>query len=530
MTKGRWLSLAAVLAAVAVLFGVRAWAVNQNPLPGSVWTWLGPTFGADWVALPSTSSALTYGALCDGVTDDAPPINRGTADIAAGGGGTLFLPPGKTCAVGSTILVPNRVKITGAGHSSSVIAAKVANMEVVRITGNKAGFEGLQINCSVPGGTNSSGNCVSVSGPSEIMIRDFSLYNPYTGISMGASVLVNIEDGYIYGPTPGTGRCLLVKGGNNQVLTNVFCGGRGAAPAEQPQFGLEIQDTQGIWLNNVQVLYGGSAFYVNPGDGQRVTWVFDTQSAYDTSSGNGIAIVPTGTGTVLGYYCMGCWTSTMGLSGVVVEGSGSTETINDIHFIGHRSFGNQHAGISIDGGSNIVVQNSSVCGNSAAGDGLYDGISVGVSAKVMIQGNTIGDCAGFPGGRQHLGINTTGGTHLSILGNRLSGNQASGFVGIPSTDIAVIKDNLGYDDQLAAIPTATTIALPNTPIISMSGTTNVQNMTGGWQGRQIVIIPETGGWSFVPGGTPGASMITTTPTVTNVPILATFIGMTWFLK
>jgi hypothetical protein len=527
-----WLLGAVILGMVAGSALVLAQqGATVNPLPGSVWTYLGATFGADWVApaTPATgglTTAISFGAKCDGVTNDAPALNSGTAAIAAAGGGVLFMPAGKTCAVAASVTVPSNVKLMGAGFNSA-IKALTANMTVISITGSYSGLESLQILCST-GVASTSGNCVNIAAVQrEILLRDFRIYEPYTGIATTSSVLVTIKDGYIYDPTPTTGRCMLINGGNNQVISNVFC--QGKSQAEQPQFGFEIQATQGIWLNNVQALWAGNAMYLDPGDGQVITWVFDTQSAYDTGSGNGIAIVPSGTGSVRGYYCMGCWTSTMQISGVVVAGGGST-AVDDVHFVGHRSFNNQQHGFTVAAVQNLVIQDSSICGNSGSSSGTYDGIKMVDTTHVMIQGNTIGNCAGFGGGSQHAGVNVDGVTtdQLSVIANRLSGNVVPGSISnFDWGKIAVIRDNMGWDDQLPAVATATSITLPLNPTLSLTGTTNVQNITGGWQGRQVWILP-TGVFQFVGGGTSGLGIGNPFTTQANVPVLATFVGTAWW--
>jgi hypothetical protein len=49
-----WAALLVLLVVLSSLGVYRlGWAVNANPAVGSVWTWLGPTYGADWMAGPT---------------------------------------------------------------------------------------------------------------------------------------------------------------------------------------------------------------------------------------------------------------------------------------------------------------------------------------------------------------------------------------------------------------------------------------------------------------------------------------------
>jgi hypothetical protein len=56
----RWAWLYAAAVALCTMGGI-AWAVNQNPIPGSVWTWLGPTYGADRASYPPGSLGFAQG-------------------------------------------------------------------------------------------------------------------------------------------------------------------------------------------------------------------------------------------------------------------------------------------------------------------------------------------------------------------------------------------------------------------------------------------------------------------------------------
>jgi hypothetical protein len=67
-----------------------------NPTPGSVWTYLGPTFGADW-APPSTANLITppaYGAKGDGTTDDTAGV-QACLNAASDGGTCLITNKGR---------------------------------------------------------------------------------------------------------------------------------------------------------------------------------------------------------------------------------------------------------------------------------------------------------------------------------------------------------------------------------------------------------------------------------------------------
>jgi len=79
-----------------------------------------------------------YGALCDGVTDDSPALQKALAALPASGG-VVYVPPspsGTRCTFSSGLTLPDGAKILGAGKWATVL----------RYTGPGAAFS--------PGGTN----------------------------------------------------------------------------------------------------------------------------------------------------------------------------------------------------------------------------------------------------------------------------------------------------------------------------------------------------------------------------------------
>lgn len=91
---------------------------------------LGPqriTVGPAWYNVKSDQ----YGAVGDGVTNDAPAINAAISAAAAAGGGIVFLPPG-TYLVSSTISISgDQVELWGAGWNTVIKAASGLNADVI---------------------------------------------------------------------------------------------------------------------------------------------------------------------------------------------------------------------------------------------------------------------------------------------------------------------------------------------------------------------------------------------------------------
>lgn len=85
-------------------------------------------------------SVLDFGAVCDGVTDDATAVNAAITAVAALGGGDVFFPAGTTL-VGATIGVADNVHLRGAGQKATTIKLKASSN--VNIIEQKAGSTGL---------------------------------------------------------------------------------------------------------------------------------------------------------------------------------------------------------------------------------------------------------------------------------------------------------------------------------------------------------------------------------------------------
>lgn len=87
----------------------------------------------------SSINAIDYGATGDGVTDDAAAIQAAMDASSDAGGGYVILPPG-TYLIGSTLHIPDYVKLSGAGTYSTIIKLKAnANVNLIEKRDNGAG-------------------------------------------------------------------------------------------------------------------------------------------------------------------------------------------------------------------------------------------------------------------------------------------------------------------------------------------------------------------------------------------------------
>lgn len=67
-------------------------AANVNPAPGSLYTYLGPSLGADWVTPSNQFNVLSFGATGDGFDDDSLAFSKAGQACGLAGGGQVTVP------------------------------------------------------------------------------------------------------------------------------------------------------------------------------------------------------------------------------------------------------------------------------------------------------------------------------------------------------------------------------------------------------------------------------------------------------
>ena len=70
----------------------------------------------------------TYGAVGDGVTDDASSVQAAIDAAFAAGGGMVYIPLGFNCLVDTALVMKERVQIVGSGHASQITVENGNNM------------------------------------------------------------------------------------------------------------------------------------------------------------------------------------------------------------------------------------------------------------------------------------------------------------------------------------------------------------------------------------------------------------------
>ena len=242
--------------------------------------------------------------------------------------------------------------------------------------------------------------------------------------------------------------------------------------------------------------------------------------------GNGMVIDSTGATAITG----GTYITNIGTCGGSSPTLPCTATVNNSQSVSSEAMfaGVNAQYVSVTG--NVFTNNAQWSSSSFTGGVTAD---CGEPDSITISGNTSGN----------VGTNTTQlyGVALSsncsiawtvhprnvtVVGNTLGSNATAALLDASTESTQVIGYNGGVTDAIPSASSATTLALPVNPVISLTGTTTVTGISGpSWVGRQVTMIP-TGVVAF----TATNNIANAVTTSANVPITATYDGTSWYLK
>ncbi|MDI1282978.1 MAG: hypothetical protein PSV46_01155 [Reyranella sp.] len=463
-------------------------------------------------------SVTTYGALCNGVFDDAKAFTTANAVAVALGGATIDVPPG--CSLGSTVKVSAKVVFNGTGQSLPSVKALSANLTLFNLGGAGAAVTNLMIDQSAF--TNASGCAINIGGGEFGYVNQVTILGSFEGVCSSGTA-VTIQNTIVLNPTTTTGTCFVINVSFNTYLLNNLC--RGTSSTLQPYAAVKIVGAGGGHvLYNMQGIWSGNGLVVNA-NGVTIEWIFSVNTVMDTGTGTGLLLTANGAGVLKGFQSTGDWASSFDQNGIsVTQGTG---TIDQVSFTGLRAFANKQNGVAFNSGTNLSVNASSICGNSTAPTNTHNGILADAGATgVKITDSTIGTCALVGGGTptQAWGVLSLS-PSIQIQGNTLNGNVGGPVSLAAAPTTAIIKDNIGIDNVVPTIASATTITLPVNPTVVLSGVASVQTINGFWPGRQVLIVPQSTA-NYITGGN---ISVANTPTP-GQPSIAVYFGSSWSVR
>ena len=245
----------------------------------------------------------------------------------------------------------------------------------------------------------------------------------YNGILMTGNV-ARIRHGRFQDGAPGAIRIRAEGGDNSQLIDDVLMG------AQQPQVsfaGIRVRNSAALIISNTSVIQQGTGLLIDPysstlggaTDAGMVASLWVHHCFFDNSSGSGIAINATGSGSVVRSRFDSVWAGSSGSDGVRIVNNGSG-TVSGIHFTSPHFLLNAGSGITTGG----TVSDVSITGGEIGANSFGAYFNPGLTS-VRITDSRIGNGAGV-GGNSGAGVVISSGVDYVILSNNdLRGNGSA---------------------------------------------------------------------------------------------------------
>jgi hypothetical protein len=228
----------------------------------------------------------------------------------------------------------------------------------------------------------------------------------------------------------------------------------GTSASSQANCGVHVESAGDITLDHVSAIWCANSLEVVPGNGLVVQAMLLNKCFFDSGSGIGIYVGPTGTGVVQLLKAAETWACTNTGGGCVL--GGSTGAVMQAELIGCTMSNNGGSGGLIigTGATNTTVLGGSYSGNTSSGIAVLANIS-----KFKIEAAICGPSGQF-GANGGYGISIAAGTsdNYDILGCTVSGNTTGSIADGGSGANKNIKNNRGYVTEKKGTISGTTDA------------------------------------------------------------------------
>lgn len=471
------------------------------------------------------------GCASNGTTDDTACVQ---AAFTAGGpinlGAHIY-------AINSTGLVCNTpVYVTGTQGNQTANFGTISgfrplstNETLLTLSSGCDGskFGSFSMDMGAPG-TNTSGAAISMAAAlNNTTLTDIAINAPCIGVDLNGNTIKmdRIQVTQVSGAACGglrIGHLTTMAATVDPRITNSTFQSVQSANGTPGGFGIRLEDAGGYFQEHNDVLFFASCTVILPGTNQQVDYGKLGKSDYgDTCASHALTIDTAASSAVVkGISAVDGWaSSSQAGDGITVNNSGGG-IVSGIHFVGMQIYNNNGNGVNVLSPSvtDLTVDDSHFCGQSASYDEIL--LASGVSGAA-IRNNKLGNsCDGFSSaiatGLALAGANA----NLIITGNKFDG-ATSPAGGVPIGD-SVVSGNTMLDTQTASAASAATVSLNAMySTWSITGTTTVTALSGGWNGRRVTLFSTTsGGFTITPGAGSSCSVVNL---VTNdVPVDLTY--------
>lgn len=480
--------------------------------------------------VPVALNVKQFGALCDGVTDDATAINAALAYGGRIGSAVVQLPGSGLCKVSSTLTVPANVTLAGQGGTSSGLTAGVVNLNpMVTLAGNYSSIRNLYIDAGTAG-VNTSGLVILTNNITSPVIQNIRVDRSCGAIQVNG-ILADVSNVYAFNSEGAA--CSVIQVGNATTLSGTVNAKfdhvqvTSVNTANRPAYCWDIKDAGGLYITHSDGIYCNVGTAIRPGANQQVIWAtFDDTYLADTNVATGFLIQPTAASAqVKGLNCNACWSSSTSAGPSILIANPSAATIAGLNFTGLRAFNATGNGLTLSADAanvGLQIDGSMICGYSQSGFFADTG-----TGNFRVTDSTIRpDCAGHSGAGT-FGVNL-GGTNADVtLANLDTRVNATAGIGGTPTGNSFVSGIVNMQNVTNSVASAATISLStvaNNWLIT--GTTAVTTINGNWSGRTVNLITTTGAVAFNTGG----NICNAVTSTANVPITATYLGTCWYLK
>jgi hypothetical protein len=464
-------------------------------------------------------NALDYGAVADGVVNDATAINAAITAANTAGGGIVALPAG-TYAVSAPILLKSNVTLQGDGYdativkqtgtiagwdaittSSGVITTLEADeFENIHVKGLK--LEGLYSTPIPDGSANYAVNGISIANTVKSSVTDCKVQDTGTGIIIygtvtGAEIYENLiancfvtnARSWIMAGNSGTPRGITMATNHSTVQDCV---------SDDNHTGYFIGVDYGNYINCRTTRWSDDGFYVNANFCTFTNCYAIGDTTLGTASGSGFAVNPSYGHTFTGCVALrcpnagmrfrhaaaiapssnrviGCWFSDCGYGFLddMIGANAYPQAVSSFNvFIGNQADQCQQSGFKFIRQQSAVISGNTAWDNNKAGVSLQTRGGISLDEYCLdnaISDNICGDTTGSP--TQTFGLYSypasVSGASVENTGNRVNHKSINGVdLFYPATQSGT--EAVTISNGTRAVVGSVTFALPfeSTPVVT----------------------------------------------------------------